>query len=93
MAFSAMELTEENLNFLERFGARDHQEHAVWFKALYELGIKRSEYYFIVIEYTFKEMAFVRDSFIVMTSDAFADKFVFVQNGSGFCQVELRVEI
>lgn len=88
MANTAMKLTQENLDFIDRFDAEAVRKQIPWLKALLEHD---DEQLYVVLSYRFEDVKFVRESITIMDSENFHRRFVFVEEDkAGFSQVLLR---
>jgi len=92
VANTAMKLTLDNLEFIERFDAEAIRRNVPWWKALLEHeDAHEGEQLYIILAYRFEDQKFVRESVTVMDSENFHRRFVFVEEDkAGFSQVLLR---
>ena len=92
MANTAMKLTQDNLDFIDRFDAEKVRKEIPWLKALLENeDAHEGEQLFVVLAYRYEDMGFVRESITIMDSVNFHLRFVFVEEDkAGFSAVLLR---
>lgn len=94
MVVMAMWLNAENIEHVERFESSEMQANLVWMKPLLDLSIAQGADYYIVVTYSFKNTAFVRESLAILRADHFFDNYVFVEEGKkGFSKAVRREEI
>ena len=91
MAFTAMKVTEQNLETVEQFDSDEIQQHRGWFNAVLDLATRSKTDYYIVQSYAFISMGFVRISFTVIAEPHFSNSYVIVEpDKPGFVQAVPR---
>lgn len=88
---AAMQLTKDNLEFSSRFDSAEMQKDMQWLRLLYEQSMNEGTVRYVVINYVFEKMAFVRSSISIFTAEMFLREYVMINpNQPGFSQIVRR---